>query len=364
MMAEPARMQDLGPRAALLFAFCRMQLPAVALPFAACDRHLERTFGLFRSKVDANATWPGYLDHLYPVDWFLASACLEGDNRAWEALFAARAGRSDCLLLDALRARAIRLYPRDEEKQDSAVTEFWTMLVVADAADRLPILGRYDGQRPLVPWLIRVFQNWHISQLRKGAGAQSLPEDDLAQPSPQDSEPRWREAFTNAARDWLDTLDEQAIVLLGGQVGTRIEGNFGRLSLALAGKIALGVNDMTLDVSGLTTRTDSPTYYPAGVLANTANVGRYRDSHYAFVPEGSLAIGWWFTPNLRLKVGYNVLYMSDVIRPGSHISNNVNPSAVPVDQVYGSTPVTRTSPLFQRTDFWAEGITFGFDFRY
>ncbi len=150
----------------------------------------------------------------------------------------------------------------------------------------------------------------------------------------------------------------------GGQIGTRIEGNFGRLSLALAGKVAFGVNDMTLQVDGLTTRGDAPISYPAGVLANAANIGRYRESHYAYVPEGSLSVGWWFTPNLRLKLGYNILYMSDVIRPGSHISNNVNPSAVPVDQIYGSTPITRTSPQFQRTDFWAEGITFGIDFRY
>ena len=34
----------------------------------------------------------------------LASACLEGNQRAWESLFAAKAGRSDCLLMDALRA--------------------------------------------------------------------------------------------------------------------------------------------------------------------------------------------------------------------------------------------------------------------
>lgn len=215
-MATPARSQDLGPRAELLFAFCRMQLPAVALPESACRKHLERCFMLFRDKVDAAATWPAYLDHLYPVDWFLASACIEGDGRAWETLFAARAGRSDCLLLDALRARAVRLYPRDEERQDSAVAEFWTLLVVSDVADRLPILARYDGQRPLVPWLIRVFQNWHISTLRKGAGAQALPDDDLALPPPaSDGDPRWREAFAAAARDWLEPLDEDAILLLG-----------------------------------------------------------------------------------------------------------------------------------------------------
>jgi len=215
---------ELGPRAHLLFAFCRMQLPSVALPTSACSRHLERTFELFRSKVDPDATWNAYLDQLYPVDWFLASACIEGNPRAWDSLFAARAGRSDCLLLDALRARAVRLYPRDEERQDSAVQEFWSMLVAPERPGQLPILARYDGQRPLVPWLIRVFQNWHISQLRKNAGTQALPEDDLAMPPPSGAtgDLRWREAFSHAAREWLDSLDDQAVLLLGLRLRYRL----------------------------------------------------------------------------------------------------------------------------------------------
>ena len=209
-------MRELGPRTELLFTFCRLQLPAIALDSAICVCHLERTYQLFQAKADAEVSWPAYLDRLYPIDWFLAAACLEGNARAWDSLFAARAGRSDCLLLDALRARAVRLYPQDEERQDSAVTEFWAQLVVPDAPGRLPILGRYDGQRPLVPWLIRVFQNWHVSQLRKQTGIQSLPEDDLALAPPAgNDDPRWREAFNLAARDWLDTLDDGAVLLLG-----------------------------------------------------------------------------------------------------------------------------------------------------
>jgi RNA polymerase sigma factor (sigma-70 family) len=223
-MTESARMLDLGPRAELLFAFCRMQLPAVALSSAICRRHLERTYQLFRSKTDAQMTWEAYLDHLYPIDWFLASACLENNSPAWEALFAARAGRSDCLLLDALRARAVRLYPRDEERQDSAVGEFWSQLVAPEAPGRLPILGRYDGQRPLVPWLIRVFQNWHISQLRRHTSTQALPEDDLASPPPPagNGDIRWREAFVQAAHEWLEALDETGLILLGLRLRYRL----------------------------------------------------------------------------------------------------------------------------------------------
>jgi hypothetical protein len=93
-----------------------LQLPALDLSPEVCARHLQRTFAIYESKAGTSAKWDTYLDNSYPLDWFLAAACLEGKQRAWEVLFASRAGRSDCLLLDALRARAVRLYPRDEER--------------------------------------------------------------------------------------------------------------------------------------------------------------------------------------------------------------------------------------------------------
>src|SRR3712207_1394553 len=118
-------------RTRLLYHFCRLQLPRLALPVTAFERHLQRAFALHQAKraksgglADRNA----FLDNLYSVDWYLCCACLEGLPEAWEYLFAARASRADCLLIDALRARAVRLFPRDEERQDSAVAEFWGYL--------------------------------------------------------------------------------------------------------------------------------------------------------------------------------------------------------------------------------------------
>ena len=221
-MVEKAPTQELNGQVELLYYFCRLQLPAVRLTSEACGKHLQRTFALYQRKAGAAATWPAYLENLYPLDWFVASACLEGNTPAWEYLFAARAGRSDCLLLDALRARAARLYPRDEERQDSAVNEFWGHLYAPEQAGGLPVLARFDAQRPLVPWLIRVFQNWHISQLRRQAGVQALPEDDLALPLPGDADPRWRDVFNQATRDWLTGLDEEEILLLGLRLRHRL----------------------------------------------------------------------------------------------------------------------------------------------
>ena len=213
-----------GPRAELLYHFCRLQLPAVMMASAVCARHLQRTFDLYRAKIDPRATWDRYLDNLYPLDWFIASACLDGNGRAWEMLFAARAGRTDCLLLDALRARAGRLYPRDEERQDSAVNEFWSHLFAPERPGGLAVLARFDGQRPLVPWLIRVFQNWHISQLRKNVGVQALPEDDLAMPLPANDtgNDRWRDIFGQATRDWLGGLGDDEVLLLGLRLRHRL----------------------------------------------------------------------------------------------------------------------------------------------
>lgn len=208
-------------RRSLLFHFCRMQMPAVALTPEAFDRHLNRTCQMFQSKEPAT-TFREYLDSLYGLDWYVCTACLEGDRRAWDALFSAKTGRSDCLLVDALRARAARLYPRDEERQDSAVTEFWSQLLVAESAEATPVLMRYDGQRPLVPWLIRVFQNAHISRLRSSAGVHALPDDDHLDPPPTRSDGRWHELFCTAARESLDELSDGELLILGLRLRYRL----------------------------------------------------------------------------------------------------------------------------------------------
>lgn len=202
-------------RLAVLFHFCRFQLPSVKLPFETFRGHLLRTYQLFLPKAEGTLTWEKYLDGLYPIDWYLCCGCLENLNKAWEILFATRTGRGDVLLIDALRARAVRLYPKDEEKQENAVSDFWAHLIVSDSPNSLPILARYDGQRPLAPWLIRVFQNWHVSRLRVHSHTQTLPEDDLGLPLPQKVEDRWHELFREAAREWLSTLTDSETLLLG-----------------------------------------------------------------------------------------------------------------------------------------------------
>ena len=209
-------------RVALLYHFTRLQLPSVRIPESKFATHLERSFRIFQPKNPVPVAWPAFLEGLYAVDWTVCVGCLEGQNAAWEVLFNARTGRSDCLLVDALRARAVRLYPRNDERQETAVSEFWSNLIVPESANVLPVLARYDGHRPLAPWLIRVFQNWHLSKLRQSSGISALPDEDVAVPmdpvATTDLAGRWHEVFVQAARDWLGSIDDEERLLLGPAV--------------------------------------------------------------------------------------------------------------------------------------------------
>jgi RNA polymerase sigma factor (sigma-70 family) len=221
--APPSRVH-----AVLLYHFCRLRLPGLALPVEVFERHLKRAFELYRAKQakDGGQAAPEhFVENLHALDWFLACACLEGQPVAWEALFGARASRTDCLLVDALRARALRLFPRDPERQEQAVAEFWGYLLAGEREGSLPILARYDGQRPLVPWLIRVFQNKHLSDLRHGRGPQPLPDDELDDrdlPLPGAGDERWLEEFRAAAREWLADLGDDELLLLGLRLRYRL----------------------------------------------------------------------------------------------------------------------------------------------
>jgi RNA polymerase sigma factor (sigma-70 family) len=215
------------PPTALLYHFCRLSLPGVTLSAEAFGRHLRRAFDLHRAKRAADVAadgWDQFLDELHAVDLYLASACLEGRPRAWETLFAARASRTDALLVDALRVRAVRLFPRDAERQEEAVADFWGFLLAGERDGAVPVLARYDGQRPLVPWLIRVFQNKHLSDLRH-VKLHPLPDDEEEHRDltfPVDGDARWHEEFRIAAQHWLADLSEAEILLLGLRLRYRL----------------------------------------------------------------------------------------------------------------------------------------------
>jgi hypothetical protein len=84
------------------------------------------------------------------------------------------------------------------------------------------------------------------------------------------------------------------------------------------------------------------------------------------VPELGLKLGYQITPNIKFTVGYSFLYWSEVVRPGDQINPFVNSNFLaPRSSFPGGVPGPQ-APTFvgKTTDFWAQGVSLGLEFKY
>ncbi len=148
------------------------------------------------------------------------------------------------------------------------------------------------------------------------------------------------------------------------QVGFIMDLPWGRWSLGATGKVALGFLHATARIEGATTlrtSTGAVQSLSGGVLAAPGYTLAGKDAFVA-VPELTLTAGCQVTPWLRAVVGYNFLFVSQVLRPGGLVGGTT-PSQVP--QLPSAAPGTLfTPPSLQGERFWAQGLTAGLEVRY
>jgi hypothetical protein len=89
------------------------------------------------------------------------------------------------------------------------------------------------------------------------------------------------------------------------------------------------------------------------VLTQPSNIGRYRDSSFTVIPEVGVNVGFRVTPNWRVAVGYAVLAIDNVVRPGDQIDPAFSPD--------GSRPAP---PGFSEATYWAHGLNAQMEIRY
>lgn len=157
----------------------------------------------------------------------------------------------------------------------------------------------------------------------------------------------------------------------GGQLGTAVEFRRDRLTLDLRGSVALGSTHERLDISGNQVRTLAPSgqvlVLQGGLLALPgANIGDFSRNVFSVVPEIGLNVGYQVTDHLRAFVGYNFLYWSNVLRPGDQIDPVIDVTRVPRFAPPGIPAVfpPRPAPVLNDTDFWAQGVNLGLEFRW
>lgn len=156
----------------------------------------------------------------------------------------------------------------------------------------------------------------------------------------------------------------------GGQIGLQGGLVWWRFTLNGTAKVALGTMREGANIGGTTTAF-SPLLGGAqtvsgGLYALNTNSAAYTRNVLTIVPQGNLNFGVEITSQIKLWVGYTILYVSDVARPGNLIDRTVNRTQVPSSQSFNPLVPGPQRPGFSwsGTDFWAQGINVGLSLRF
>jgi hypothetical protein len=158
----------------------------------------------------------------------------------------------------------------------------------------------------------------------------------------------------------------------GGQLGLHTDLTRGLVFCELTAKIAFGRTYEVVKNEGATIFQPMSIYGPvtrayggSGLYVQPSSAGRSASGAFAVLPEGTVKFGFRFGDSGRVYVGYSFLYLSDAVRPGDQVDRTLHPNQVPL--VSGAAPVfsgDRPSRLFNRSDFWTQGLIIGLETRY
>jgi hypothetical protein len=151
----------------------------------------------------------------------------------------------------------------------------------------------------------------------------------------------------------------------GPQVGTTMGLCKGGWSFELTTKLAAGITHQLRRIEGapiVSASVASPLLVPGPLLALPSNVGRQTARRVTLVPEIEVKSQVAVTSWCSLTLGYSLLYWNKVLCPGDQMSPLVNVTQLPFrGPVVG--PLD-PKPQFLHTDYFAQGLSLGVEFRY
>jgi hypothetical protein len=179
----------------------------------------------------------------------------------------------------------------------------------------------------------------------------------------------------------LNTVDQFDMrnQFYGFQVGARADYRLGNLEISAIAKLALGDMSQTGNFNGfaVTNFFNGPAGGPftgvptqnlpgSGIFVQPSNLGSASRDEIAWAPEFGVNVAYQLTRHLRVFAGYDFLYLSNVIRPGQQIDRGINVSQTVQTVIAGNAaaPGTRPAVTLSGSDFWAQGINLGLEFRY
>lgn len=157
----------------------------------------------------------------------------------------------------------------------------------------------------------------------------------------------------------------------GADFGAKAQAQFGRFDGSLLAKVALGDNYQTVTVGGNSSVVGfgilSGGSTPAGLFAQATNIGQRNRNQFSVAPELQVQVGYEVTSAVHVFVGYDFLYLSDVVRPGKQIDSTLNLTGNAL--LSGSAAPTligaaRPQSMFNNSSFWAQGVNVGLRYEF
>ncbi len=173
--------------------------------------------------------------------------------------------------------------------------------------------------------------------------------------------------------------------LAGGQVANTVSDNFRtqnhiyvaqvgmqsywsgrRWGLEYFAKLGVGGASQRVEIFGNNTLTGLPDEN-TGLYTQRTNIGTFERDKTVAVGEIGFKLGYRITERVNIHAGYNILYVSSVVRPGAALDRVVNDSNIRFVADPPADPISRRPEFdFHRasTDFFAQGLVAGLSFQY
>jgi len=150
----------------------------------------------------------------------------------------------------------------------------------------------------------------------------------------------------------------------GPTIGFQWEKRWSHWFLNAHGGAALGVMNSTTTISGNTriVSNGATQTFPGGLLTQNTNIGTFKSSKFAVIPQGGFRLGCQVTPRMRAFVGYDFMYVSNVQRAADQIDLRVNTTQLAPTRSLVGAPAPSYTP--RTTDYWLHGVSAGVEFRF
>ena len=182
---------------------------------------------------------------------------------------------------------------------------------------------------------------------------------------------RINETTTSLANPTLDTqfalFDEFQTdnEFHGAQFGISFDGpQIDCWSTNLLAKVALGNTTSRYTAVGqtvTTTATGDTSSVGSGLLVQDSNSGTVYDDEFSTVTELGISFRRQYECGWSINLGYTFFHWSEVARAVEQIDRRVNETQIPPNTLVGEALPAR---LLNRSDFWAQGISVGIEYRF